>query len=68
MRSPNAVTSDAGFRFTTLESAQRDSIYRQDMDPSLPAGPPSLIARARQRGLSIPERPNRSAMLAAVRH
>ena len=57
----------AGFRFTTLEAAQRDSIYRRDMDPSLPAGPPSLEARARQGGLPpLPPRPSRAAMLAAV--
>jgi len=56
----------AGFRFTTLEAAQRDSIYRRDMDPSLPAGPPSLEARARQRGLPLPPRTNRAEMLAAV--
>jgi len=60
------VYRQAGFRFTTLEAAQRDSVYRRDMDPSLPAGPPSLIARAQQRGLPIPQRPNRAAMLAAV--
>jgi peptidoglycan/xylan/chitin deacetylase (PgdA/CDA1 family) len=56
----------AGFRFTTLEAAERDSIYRRDTDPGLPAGPPSLEARAQQRGLPVPPRPNRSAMLAAV--
>lgn len=56
----------AGFRFTTLEAAQRDSIYRRDVDPSLPAGPPSLEARARQRGLPIPPRTNRAAMLATA--
>ena len=53
-----------GFRFTTLEAAQRDSIYRRDMDPRLPAGPASLEARARQRGLPIPPRTDRTAMLA----
>jgi peptidoglycan/xylan/chitin deacetylase (PgdA/CDA1 family) len=56
----------AGFRFTTLEAAQRDSIYRRDMDPSLPAGPTSLEARARQRGLPVAPRTNRAPMLAAV--
>jgi len=56
----------AGFRFTTLEAAQRDSIYRRDMDPGQPAGPPSLEARARQRGLPLPPRTNRAEMLAAV--
>lgn len=55
-----------GFRFTTLEAAQRDSIYRRDTDPSQPAGPTSLEARASQRGLPIPPRVDRMPMLAAV--
>lgn len=55
-----------GFRFTTLETAQRDSIYARDMDPSRPAGATSLEARARQRGLPIPPRTDRTAMLAAA--
>lgn len=55
-----------GFRFTTLAAAQNDSIYRQDVDPSQPAGPPSLEARARDRGLAIPPSTNRTAMLASV--
>ena len=33
-----------GFQFSTLEEAQRDSIYRRDTDPSQPAGPTSLEA------------------------
>jgi peptidoglycan/xylan/chitin deacetylase (PgdA/CDA1 family) len=57
------VYRQEGFRFTTLEVAQRDSVYRRDMDPSQPAGPTSLEARARQRGLPIPPRTDRSAML-----
>ena len=52
-----------GFRFTTLEAAQQDSIYRRDMDPSQPAGPTSLEGRARQRGVPIPPRTDRQAML-----
>jgi peptidoglycan/xylan/chitin deacetylase (PgdA/CDA1 family) len=60
------VYRQAGFRFTTLEAAQRDSIYRRDMDPGQPAGAPSLEARARQRGLPLPPRPNRAAMLAGA--
>ena len=55
-----------GFRFTTLETAQRDSIYARDMDPGQPAGSTSLEARARQRGLPIPPRTDRTAMLAAA--
>jgi peptidoglycan-N-acetylglucosamine deacetylase len=55
-----------GFRFTTLEAAQRDSVYRRDMDPRQPAGPTSLEARARQRGTPLPPRTDRSAMLSSV--
>jgi peptidoglycan-N-acetylglucosamine deacetylase len=58
------VYRQEGFRFATLEVAQRDSIYRRDMDPGLPAGPTSLEARARERGLPIPSRTDRTAMLA----
>ena len=61
-----ALYREEGFRFTTLETAQRDSIYARDMDPSLPAGPTSLEARARQRNLPIPPRTNRTAMLEAA--
>ena len=48
------VYRQEGFRFTTLEAAQQDSVYRRDMDPSQPAGPQSLEARARQRGAADP--------------
>ena len=60
------VYRQEGFRFTTLEAAQQDSVYRRDMDPSQPAGPTSLEGRARQRGLPIPPRTDRSAMLSSV--
>jgi peptidoglycan-N-acetylglucosamine deacetylase len=55
-----------GLRFTTLEAAQRDTVYGRDMDPRQPAGPPSLEARARQRGLPVPPRANRAEMLASA--
>ena len=55
-----------GFQFTTLAEAQRDSIYQRDMDPSLPAGPTSLEARARARGLPVPPITDRAAMLATM--
>lgn len=55
-----------GFRFTTLADAQRDTVYRRDMDPALPAGPTSLEERARARGLTVPPRADRAAMLASV--
>ena len=57
------VYRDAGFQFTTLAAAQRDPIYQADNDPSQPAGPTSLEARASARGLPIPERTDRTAML-----
>lgn len=60
------VYRQEGFRFTTLEAAQRDSVYRRDTDPSLPAGATSLEARARERGLPVPPRADRTPMLAAV--
>jgi peptidoglycan-N-acetylglucosamine deacetylase len=55
-----------GFRFTTLETAQSDSIFRRDMDPSLPAGPTSLEARARERGLPVPPRIDQMPMLGSA--
>ena len=57
------VYREMGFRFTTLDAAQQDSVYRRDMDASQPAGPTSLEGRARQRGLPIPPRTDRSEML-----
>jgi peptidoglycan/xylan/chitin deacetylase (PgdA/CDA1 family) len=60
------VYRQEGFRFTTLKAAQQDSVYRRDMDPSQPAGPSSLEGRARQRGLPIPPRTDRSAMLSSA--
>jgi peptidoglycan/xylan/chitin deacetylase (PgdA/CDA1 family) len=55
-----------GFQFTTLESAQRDSVYRRDTDPSQPAGPTSLEARASARGLPVPPLTDRRPMLASA--
>ena len=55
-----------GFEFTTLAAAQRDSIFARDNDPSRPAGPTSLEARARERGLPVPRRTDRTEMLAAA--
>ena len=61
-----ALYREEGFGFTTLAAAQSDSVYRHDTDPSRPAGPTSLEARARARGLSVPPRTDRAAMLAAA--
>lgn len=57
---------EEGFRFTTLAAAQRDSVYRRDTDPSQPAGPTSLEARARERGMPVPPRTDRTVMLDSV--
>jgi peptidoglycan-N-acetylglucosamine deacetylase len=61
-----AVFREEGFQFSTLAAAQRDSVYRQDMDPSQPAGHTSLEARARARGVPIPEETDRTPMLASA--
>jgi peptidoglycan-N-acetylglucosamine deacetylase len=61
-----ALYREAGFRFTTLAAAEADPVYRHDTDPSQAAGPTSLEARARARGLSVPPRTDRTAMLDAA--
>jgi peptidoglycan/xylan/chitin deacetylase (PgdA/CDA1 family) len=55
-----------GFEFSTLAEAQRDSIYQRDVDPSKPAGPTSLEARARARGLPVPPLTDPAPMLASA--
>jgi peptidoglycan/xylan/chitin deacetylase (PgdA/CDA1 family) len=54
-----ALYREEGFRFTTLAAAQADSVYARDTDPARPAGPTSLEARARGRGLPLPPRTDR---------
>jgi peptidoglycan-N-acetylglucosamine deacetylase len=61
-----ALYRNEGFDFTTLAAAQRDPVYRHDTDPSLAAGPTSLEARARERGLPVPPRTDRTPMLSAA--
>jgi hypothetical protein len=61
-----ALYRQEGFRFTTLEAAQRDSVYRRDTDPSQPAGATSLEARARERGLPVTPRVDQMPMLASA--
>ena len=61
-----ALYREQGVRFTTLAEAQRDSVYLADVDPSRPAGPASLEERASRRGLLVPRRTDRTAMLAAA--
>jgi peptidoglycan-N-acetylglucosamine deacetylase len=46
-----------GFRFITLPQAERDSFYRLDTDPALPAGPTTLEDALRARNLPVPAAP-----------
>lgn len=55
-----------GFRFVSLPAAQRDPAYRADTDPARPAEPATLEAKAAARGLAVPPRADRTAMLAAT--
>jgi peptidoglycan/xylan/chitin deacetylase (PgdA/CDA1 family) len=49
-----ALYREEGFRFTTLPEAERDPAYASDVDPSRPAEPVGLVARARAKGVPIP--------------
>ena len=60
------VYREEGVQFTTLAAAQSDPLYERDVDPSRAAGPASLEARARERGIAIPPRTDRAAMLASA--
>jgi peptidoglycan-N-acetylglucosamine deacetylase len=46
-----------GFSFITLPEAEKDSFYRVDVDPSLPAGPDTLEGAMAEKHLPMPERP-----------
>ncbi len=47
---------DSGFTFVSLEDAEKDAFYRNDVDLSLPAGVDSLEGAIREKGLSLPGR------------
>lgn len=49
-----ALYREVGFRFVTLPEAERDPAYSADADPSRPAEPVGLVARARAKGIAIP--------------
>jgi peptidoglycan/xylan/chitin deacetylase (PgdA/CDA1 family) len=61
-----ALYRELGFRFVTLPEAERDPAYAADVDPSLPAEPVGLVARARAKGLAIPPLYTQMAGLDAV--
>lgn len=49
------IYREAGFHFVTLEQAEKDPFYRNDLDPSLPAVPDSLEEAIKVRNLTVPE-------------
>jgi peptidoglycan/xylan/chitin deacetylase (PgdA/CDA1 family) len=49
-----ALYREEGFRFTTLREAERDPAYAADTDPSRPAEPVGLVARAKAKGIALP--------------
>jgi peptidoglycan/xylan/chitin deacetylase (PgdA/CDA1 family) len=49
------VYQDKGFSFVTLQQAESDPFYKQDVDLSLPAGPDSLEGMMHTRGLPLPK-------------
>jgi peptidoglycan-N-acetylglucosamine deacetylase len=56
----------SGFRFISLEEAQRDPAYADQVRPNLPAEQKGLENKATARGISLPARTDYSAELAAI--
>lgn len=48
---------DKGFRFITLEEAEKDPFYKVDVDPALPAEPDTLEGAMQAKGQALPPRP-----------
>jgi peptidoglycan/xylan/chitin deacetylase (PgdA/CDA1 family) len=61
-----ALYREQGFRFVTLEKAERDPAYREDVDASLPAAVQGLAGRALAKGVSLPPRADFATRLAAI--
>jgi len=57
---------DRGFTFVTLEEAEKDPFYKNDLDLSLSPAPDSLEEAMQLRGLAIPSRPAAAIDLAAI--
>jgi peptidoglycan-N-acetylglucosamine deacetylase len=55
-----------GFSFVSLEDAEKDSFYRNDIDLSLPAAPDSLEEAMKLRNLPLPTRAAPSVDLNAI--
>ena len=56
----------AGFRFVSIQQAERDPFYRSDVDPSLPAEPQNLEGRAAARGIKLPAQTDYAALLGKI--
>ena len=56
----------AGFRFVSIQQAERDPFYRADLDPSLPPEPQNLEGRAAARGMKLPARTDYAPLLAKI--
>jgi peptidoglycan/xylan/chitin deacetylase (PgdA/CDA1 family) len=61
-----ALYRELGFRFVTLSEAERDPVYRDDVDPVRPAGFRSLEGRAIAKGIPLPPRTDFAARLVAI--
>ena len=57
---------EAGFSFVSLKEAERDPVYRDDIDPRLPPRESTLDGRASERGLAHPQTIDFAAKLAAI--
>jgi peptidoglycan/xylan/chitin deacetylase (PgdA/CDA1 family) len=58
-----ALYREEGFHFVTLPQAERDPAYASDVDPSRPPEPVGLVAKARAKGIAIPQLYTQMAML-----
>lgn len=56
----------AGFKFVSLAEAERDPVYREELNPALPPRESTLDGRASERGLAHPRRTDYAAKLAAI--
>jgi len=57
------VYRKAGFRFVSIQQAERDPFYRSDVDPSLPPEPQNLEGRAAARGIKLPAQTDYAVLL-----
>ncbi len=56
----------SGFRFVDLSKAEQDRVYKDQVDPSLPAEPKGLEDKVVARGMRLPARTDFAGRLAAM--